>query len=115
MEQKRIDVLKMDVEKIDAHAKCPEGVGLTECPKTHPHSYSQGDFCCSINIDYDQRFTSQPLINFESLICRDSEEIDQSTNCDSPPCINYHCHRYSCYIINKDLSGGELYVYSFCT
>ena len=115
MESKRIEVLKMDVEKVDAHAECPEGVGLTECPKTHPYSFRQGEFCCSINIDFQHRFTAQPLLNFDSWNCRDSEGIDHFTTCDLPPCINYKCFRYSCYVFNKDLSGGELYIYLVIT
>ena len=40
MEPKLNDVLKMDVEKMDDHAKCLAGVVLTESPKTDTHTLS---------------------------------------------------------------------------
>ena len=115
MEPKLIEVLKMNVEKIDAHSKCPEAVGLAECTKPHPYSFRQGLYCCSINIDYQQRFSGHPLINFDPWNCKDSEGIDHFTKCDLPPCINSKCFRYNCYIINKDLTGGDLYIYLVLT
>ena len=56
----------MDVKQIGAYDKCPMSLGLYECPESHPYSYKQGMFCCPTNIDYIQKSTSQPYLNFDS-------------------------------------------------
>ena len=76
--------------------QCPPTVGFTECPGSHPYSYRQGDFCCQHNIDYDRKDSSQPLINFDSLTCKDDAGADSFIACNSPPCVNYNCQRYRC-------------------
>ena len=93
--------------KIHDVLKCPTTTGLTECPFTHWYSYKQGQFCCKVNIDYDRRNSSHPLLNFDTKTCKDDDGTDRSIACDSPPCVNFGCHRYRCYLENKVVSGGQ--------
>ena len=108
---KTIKIFKMESEnKFHHHSKCPPTVGLAECPESHPYSYKQGGYCCNKNIDYERKDSRHPLLNFDSNYCRDDAGTDHNVTCDLPPCINYKCRRYNCYLVNKDLSGGEIMV-----
>jgi hypothetical protein len=101
-----IEILKMEGD-IHPVAKCPTTLGLSECPSTHPYSYNQGYSCCKENIDHDSKNSAHPLLNFDSNTCKDDAGTDRFIACDSPPCVNFQCHRYNCILKNKDISGGE--------
>ena len=105
----------MDLEnRVYDHDRCPKSVGLTECPITHPYSYMQGYLCCKENIHVTKNETVHPHLNFDSEICQNNAGMDQSTPCETPPCVNYACRRYPCVLRNKNLSWSELVVLRFC-
>ena len=95
-------------EGIHVVSKCPTSIGFSECPHSFPFAFQQGKSCCKLKIDYDRRTMTQPYINFDSKSCKDFAGMDQSTACTAPPCLNHNCWNYSCFIGNKDISGGKL-------
>ena len=88
--------------------KCPSTDNFSQCPKSHPFAYHQGDHCCKLNIEHDTRMTSYPILHFDSRSCKDDHGVEKHVACSKPPCINNGCRLYKCYLQNKELTGSKI-------